>query len=371
MSRAAVRQYPVVPSRLVVFFLVGTAICAFMLTLELSKSEIPPPDSGAAGYTYPYSPPHNAFEVAINKSDGQAYALLAQDPSLSHPEVFIDGKRTMAYFGEKPLLIYLLWASSLGQPSFIPWAFGALSALFVGCYAASCGLLTQTHYGGRADRLSLVCLLLPGAFGSYFYGPGLLALALGLAGVVLWDRSPRWRVVAALCFVVGALARETTLFFPFVIGVLALRRRTLTWRDAGLLLAGPLALVLSVLTIRWRLGPQDRGLVTVNIGLPLKGFLNSIEVMGPMEWLTVAAFLGCFAVAIIQVRRGDDLMWHAFVWMAFGVCLSQRGWSNWQPVARLALPAFLLPVLSLVGRYYGEDAINAREVTAAAGGIDT
>lgn len=358
--------FPLVGRRLVVFAIIGTAYCGFLLAVEYRNAVVPPPDSDAAGYTYPFSPPHDEFEVLINQNDGQAYTLLAQDPTFEHPEVFFDGARTLAYFAQKPLIVYLVWAGSLGQPNLVPIAFIIITTLIGGLYAMASAALTQTRYGGEADRLSLLCLIVPGALATYFFSPNLLAVALGTLGLVCWHRpSARAHALGALFFVLACLGRETMLLFPLVTGLLLLFRWQLTIRDAALLASPVVVLVGWYALVRAHIdAPADQGLVWVNFRAPFLGIIDAMPMFGPAEWFNLAVVLACIAVAIWRLRE-DDLMWHALAWAVLAIVLSGPNWRIWE-VGRLFVPLYLFPVLSCVGAYRGEAALRRQKLERAA-----
>ena len=67
---------------------VGGAVAFVLVLLAVVTSPAPPPGSTEGGYTTLYTPPRSGFEVLLNHADGQAYATLAQDPSLARPEAF-------------------------------------------------------------------------------------------------------------------------------------------------------------------------------------------------------------------------------------------------------------------------------------------
>src|SRR5205823_13030213 len=66
------------------------------------------------------------------RRDGQVFAALARDPSLSHPEVFRYGRYDAAYRAQRPLLGYLSWALSGGDPGRVAMAMAVLAVLGAG-----------------------------------------------------------------------------------------------------------------------------------------------------------------------------------------------------------------------------------------------
>src|SRR4051812_48983127 len=79
------------------------------------------------GFVSNFDPPSSPIEVTANSGDGQSFAALAQDPSLSRPDVFYRGKSEAAYRAQRPLAGYLAWAMSLGQPGLVLWMLGLIA----------------------------------------------------------------------------------------------------------------------------------------------------------------------------------------------------------------------------------------------------
>ena len=142
--------------------------------------------------------------------DGQAYGALAQDPTLARPEVFSGGANTAAYRYQRPVLGYLAWAASLGRPEWEPNAQGLLVVLGAAAAAAACAELLRRR--GHNPLLALVVLLAPGmlsALQTLTAEP--IALAFLTLGLLLWWDDPRRATLAAVCFSLAALTRESSL----------------------------------------------------------------------------------------------------------------------------------------------------------------
>lgn len=65
--------------------------------------------------------PADGLESVLARGDGQTFAALAQDPTLARPEVFRGPPAEAAYRAQRPLLGWLAWALSGGQPDRVPW----------------------------------------------------------------------------------------------------------------------------------------------------------------------------------------------------------------------------------------------------------
>ncbi|MGZ4683804.1 MAG: hypothetical protein ACXV8G_15205, partial [Acidimicrobiales bacterium] len=83
---------------------VGASIAFALVVLAIASSPEPPPGATEGGYTTMYTPPRSGFEVLLNHADGQAYATLAQDPSLSRPDAFVAGAGGAPTFAGRPVM---------------------------------------------------------------------------------------------------------------------------------------------------------------------------------------------------------------------------------------------------------------------------
>src|SRR4051812_22452175 len=93
-------------------FAAGCAIATALLGLTLTSNRGQRvPDVFVRGF----AGSERLLDVALAKGDGQAYAALARDPALQHPESFEEGAREEAYRAQRPLLPYLAWALSVGR----------------------------------------------------------------------------------------------------------------------------------------------------------------------------------------------------------------------------------------------------------------
>ena len=149
--------------------------------------------------------------------DGQFVYYIARDPGSAAQ--FID---VPAYRFQRILLPALARALAFGQTPLLPWALLVINLVSL---ALGTALLENLLIQHRISRwYALTYGLTIGTFGAVRLSlPEPLAYALVLGGVVLAQRK-RWLWSAAL-FALAALARETTLLFPFGYGLFLLSRR--------------------------------------------------------------------------------------------------------------------------------------------------
>ena len=325
---------------------VGAAVSFALVLMAILASPAPPPGSTEGGYTRLYTPPHSGFEVLLNHADGQAYATLAQDPTLSRPDAFVAGAGGAPTFAARPVLPYLLWVSSLGRPGNLPAAFVIAETLAGGLLVF--GAAAVIHATGRptVDRLALATLAFPGALTSIVWlGQDAMALGVALVALVAWVGVRRRPVLAASLFVVAGLTRETMLVLPLV--VLAHGWVTRGWRRADLLLAAPFAAYLA-----WgaftaaRLGESTGQGVRRNLDLPFVGIGRSI---GGWDLLGIVVVgLQIALVAWSLARPVSTLLRWAVAAYALAMTLTARPvWEHWEAGVRVTLPVLVLALLGL------------------------
>lgn len=293
------------------------------------------------------------LDVALAGGDGQAFAAIAVDPTLSRPEVFREGAPEAAYRAQRPLASWAAWAVSLGQPGLVPMALAMLfvvgQALAVGCAAA---LLRR---GGGHPEFSLLLVVLPPALAAMrWFGPEPLGLGFALAGLILWPRrswSSAWG--AAALFSLAALTRETHLIVPMVLGVVAVARRDRPF---------PMAMTAAVPGVVWltwaavihaRLGswPWDAGDCRL-ADRPLGGLIEGAGHWPSAPVMTVAMLLSLVAIPALclYLRPYSDLTWVVVGFAVLALFMGDCVWRRWSDFTRPMLPLYALGLVALSTR---------------------
>ena len=82
----------------------------------------PNPCCSGGAYVRLYDRPLNRVDAVLARGDGQAFAAIAQDPTLARPLVINRGD--FAYRAQRPVWGYAAWMLSFGQPGAVGWAPG-------------------------------------------------------------------------------------------------------------------------------------------------------------------------------------------------------------------------------------------------------
>ena len=294
-------------------------------------------------YIVLYDPPRTRAEAMLVQGDGQAFAALAQDPTLSRPEVFngsaaaVSPAHEAAYRAGRPLLAWLAWLVSLGQPERVPFALLALTVL--GAMILVCGAALAATRLNRRVEWALLVLMLPGSVILFAWtGPEALAVGLALIGLVLWP-DHRWPAVLALTL--GVLARETLLLVPVAMAVSeAARRRPF------------LPLLLPVLTLgAWDLIDRARfgALPTAAAEGRLSAPWNSWSAIS--HWHPIDIAIGMLGVALVI----GGLLWLPPLWksvlaayIGLALFMGPDVWKRWQDFSRPLLPLYVIGFLACI-----------------------
>ncbi|MGE0881230.1 MAG: hypothetical protein AB7L13_12575 [Acidimicrobiia bacterium] len=346
---------------------------------------LPPSKPSTYGVPYAgiYAIPENGWQDRLNQSDGQAFAQLATDPTLSRPLVFVDGRNEAAYRAQRPVFGYLTWLASLGQRAWVPVVIFALTSLTV----AALAMTSAVWLARRAVNpwFGLYVVILPGVQ-SIIVGGGPDAMAgwLVLAAVMAYerrvpqhgasstattDRRDLW-IVSGL-FAVAALTRETTMIVAFVVALVHWWRSGLgiasAFRSGAALIAGvPLAVYfawLAVVRVRFGAWPwNSNGRLDV-----ISGLLAWRSVWRDSDW--VICIVGFALVALcLMVARKQIAAWVVAAFGAFSLVLGEFVWHKWEDFSRVLLPmwlfAMLLALVALVEYGRAQDARRA-ELRAA------
>jgi hypothetical protein len=320
--------------------LLGAAVGALMVAMFLVQA-------GRIGTVEgePYVvdfPTTGRLNVMLAQGDGQAFAALATDPSLSRPEQFVGQTADTrvgveaAYRAQRPVLGYLAWATSFGQPELVKPALVVWQVIGAGAAVGVVAHLLASR-GAARPELALLVLVHPGAVQAISWlGPELLGVALAFGGWALVGRRFGW-AVAVLCL--AGLVKESLLLFPAVLGLgLLLRRDLLRAVVMGIpfVVYGAWVAVVHQRFDAWP-GEANEG----RLGPPLDGFLEALDGLSTIELVIVAVGFG---VAVLAWRyRADPLAWLVWATTALGLL---AGWDVWN---RLAINRTLLPAHIAIG----------------------
>ena len=118
--------------------------------------------------------PSGALEHLAGLGDAQTFVAVARDPAIRHLAVWVGGPAGAALRFSRPLVGYLIWIASFGQPRWAPYAVAALSC-------ASCAatiVLAARLLGGERPWLVLLLLVTPTYLATIDYmGADFVALA--------------------------------------------------------------------------------------------------------------------------------------------------------------------------------------------------
>ncbi len=321
-----------------------TALAALLLILAVRTTDVPPPGV-ATGYTSTFVPPSTSFEVLLLHGDAQAYATLALDPTLSHPERFLESRDQASYFARRPIVPAAVWALSAGQRDALPFAVVVVGSVSLGLLAAACAWLIQTRGRGQDDRLAVLIAFTP-AFLLQVRNLGVegLALALAIAGLVLWIRAEPRRGVAAVLFALATLTRETMILVPVVVGLEAWSRHRLGRRDVAWLALSPVLYGLWAVVVHIRFGGFGGG---NNLSGPFRGLTASVPGWVTADWLVLAFALVISVLALARDHR-SVLAWLIGAYWVLAVFLGAPVWFNWEQFSRILFPVFVFSLVILL-----------------------
>jgi hypothetical protein len=331
--------------------MVALVMAAVVVGARWSSMALP-----VAGHPYVrlYDPPTTRAEAMLVVGDGQAFAALAQDPTLARPGVFRSTVNDAppgaeaAYRAQRPLLGWLVWLASAGQARLVPaamlWATIASAALL-----ALVAAELARRSGRRVDLAPLV-LVAPGALVVLGWtGVELLATALALAGVLAWQDRRRGLAVALMA--AAALGRETMLLVPLALGACEWWAAGHHVRRAAVARVAPLAVPAVawgswVWVVHARIGwwPGDAG--AARLGLPLGGLAEAIGRWGLLELVVAVATWGLAAAACL--RLGRPWGWIVVAHAAFASLLGSDVLRTWVGFSRVLLPVAVLGVVALL-----------------------
>jgi hypothetical protein len=290
-------------------------------------------------------PTTGAINVMLAQGDGQAFAALATDPGLRRPEQF-EGQTAdtrvgveAAYRAQRPLLGYLAWATSLGQPGLVNPALLVWAAIGGGLAAGGVAALLLER-GCKKPELALLALILPGALlATSWLGPECLGLGLVALGLVWFERGPPISAAAIALFSVAALSRESMLLVPAGLGLWLLVMRR-DWRRALPLAIPAVVYGAWVLVVHARFGAWPNEASAGRTGAPFAGLIDAFPQMSAVDVLFVV--LNALLVLVVVRYWKDPLAWIIALSVVFAVLAGWDVWLNRGSINRVMLPAQVL-----------------------------
>jgi len=294
------------------------------------------------------SPTSGALEIMLVQGDGQAFAALAQDPTLSRPERFhgIEAELPVgaeaAYRAQRPAFGYLAWVLSLGHPALVPAALVLLSIGSASLLVTAVALVLADR-GYREPMRAVIVLALPVSLAAMSWlGPDLAALGIATLGFRLW---PAQRLGAITLFVAASCFRETALLVPVGIAVHGLMHRR-DWRGAMQLSVSAAPLGVWAVVVHARLGFFPWEAYPDLKGLPFIGVIRAVPQWDAADLLMVLLTVVCAAIAVRRWR--DPLATIVLVTFALGLLLGAVVWKDWRDIGRVLLPMSVYCVVMLM-----------------------
>ena len=275
--------------------------------------------------------------------DGKFFFIQASDPFFLEPEshaVYLDRP---AYRGQR--MLYPLLAGGFGLlPSVaIQWTMLLvnIAAVAVGTWATA----RLAEEMGGSPWLGLAFALNIGVISDMMIGgAGILALALGVLGVLALERHQFWQAVMWLAL--AALTREVMLLFVAGVALLALKR--IGWRAIWLGLVPGVAVVAWAGYLRVRIDEASLIEEVREFGLPFQGIIESIprwseRAIDPL----VAGILFLLGIALLvrSVINPTYIGWGSVGFFIMSLFLSYLVWSRYFDITRALAPVMTAYVL--------------------------
>jgi hypothetical protein len=328
--------------------LLGTvAIFGFLASRKDEPNLVP--------YASIYHQPLSQLDLALTGGDGHAFAVIAQDPTLSRPQVLREPAE-FTYRAQRPVWGYLTWIASGGQARFTGWVLVILTILSCGGACAIAGLLLLER--GRSPWWGLLAAV-AGFETLTEMTPELFAFALVGAGLVLWRRDRR--VAAVVVLSVAVLTRETMMVAIAALacwdlfhqpGTIAARLRRILplGIPAGMYIAW-----ISFLRLRlgnWPFFHSGDRLSLPGFGL-VKGLQSTQFTSAILFWVVIGLGL---SVAAVRWARRDVLTWITVGYATFATMLGSDVWVTNMGFQRALFPLYLFGSIAVIG------ALDARKV---------
>ena len=295
-----------------------------------------------------YRHPIGALDHLVAIKDAQAFVAIARDPLLRRVDVWIFGAPSAAFRYSRPLMGYLVWLLSFGQPTWAPYVLAVLGGL---ACAASIVLVAKLIDQWPRAWLAALLLVSPAYLAAIdVMGGDLLALALSLGGVLAWRKSKPW--LAGLLFALAGLSHETYLLIPAVVIVCELvARHEREIRRLVPLVLSPIPYVVWIIAIHARVGawPWDSG--QDNLATPISGFGVGVSSWATLEVLALSFLVVVLGAAVVIGQRGLYL-WIALAYTVVSLTFGWRIWKSWAGFSRVLLPIVVFGWLSvLLGKH--------------------
>lgn len=294
----------------------------------------PAVQQGQSTLTTVYTPPHSRAQAILNEHDGQHFAALAMDPTLSRPQVFGSAAEE-AYRASRPLLGWLAWAGSAGRGGAVEWVLVVLSAVGTAVLVAGTGALARVL--GRETTWLLAAVVLPGAVVQLGWA-GLddsLAAGLVIGGLACWLQDRRRLAIGLLCL--AMLCRETNGLI--VVAIAAGEVVAGHWRRAPALLAPLGTYVAWLAVVHARLGawPGDAG--ERRLALPWSGLGAAVSSWGVLD--VAVLLLGIVLAVLALIRRPPaSIVWLVALSAGFALVMGDNVWMRWEDFSRVLLPMY-------------------------------
>jgi hypothetical protein len=296
-------------------------------------------------YASIYHDPLSPLDVALTGGDGHAFAVIAQDPTLSRPSVLREPAE-FTYRAQRPTWGYLTWAASLGQSRFTGWTLVVLTVLSAGAACAVVARLLAER--GRSMWWALV-VPLAGFETLTEMTPELFVLALLGGGVMLWSRERR--LLAVVVLTVAVLTRETAM-----VAVVGLALWELVHASGGLLtrarrilplMVPPIVYVAWIGFLRLRLGNWPFNNSGQRLSVPGGGFLHGLDVTRDPSAILFWAVVGVLlCAAALRYSPRDVLTWVALAYLAFATMLGTDVWVTNAGFQRALLPMYVFATVA-------------------------
>jgi hypothetical protein len=331
--------------QLVAVVLAGLVLST-MLVVVSAASQSPRCCAGQDPYISLYNRSLSHVESVLVNGDGQAFAAIAQDPSLARPQV-IGSSSDYAYRAQRPLWSDVAWVGSGGQPALVPWV---LAALAVCSGAAATWVMALVLVRRRVSPWWALLVVLVGVRAVMGFTPELAAFAFLGAGLLCWSARREGWAIAALCC--AALTRESMLVGVAGLAVWELARHPRTRAAVGRVLVLGVPFVVYGLWVGFiylRLATLPYGSSAARLGLPGVGLASALgHGTDPTSVLAGATAAALVTVLAVAVARDDILTWITAGFAGFVALLGPAVWTT-DGLVRTVLPLYALGGAAILG----------------------